>query len=157
MRTTETIMQRKILPCFFLLLVLSGLPVLGSRIVYGVIQHRLKIKMEGRFVPQIAKTSFYLKDAYFQWEDKVRFENGDLRVDYSPVSFLNPNGLRIRLSGKNLQVHLLGDWAKMEGVERATLEKFNADFSLGRKGLNEIYWVQVDSRAFQFQLKKSEK
>ena len=147
--------QKKIVFGVILFLLLIDLPVIGSWLVYRRIQNRLDLKIQGQFVSRIFVPVFYVRNASFEWNGKVRFEHGDLQVNYRPFSFLSPAGLRIHLSGENLQVRLLGDWAKMEGVENADLEKFDADFSLGRKGLNEIYWVQVESRAFQFHLKKS--
>lgn len=149
-------MQKIFLSAVVLVLFLAGLPVLGSWSVYKRLESRLDLKIQGRFSPRIFASAFDLNNAQFEWNGKVLFEKGDLKVEYNPFSFFLPQGLRVRLTGKNLQVRLLGDWAKMQGVEKADLQKFEADFSLGRKGLNEIYCVEVQSQVFQFQLKKSE-
>ena len=137
-------------------LFLATLPLIASWSVCQRLENRLNIQIEGRFVPVLFAPVFYLKDTQFEWNRKVRFEKGDLKVAYEPLSLLSREGLRVRLSGKDLKIRLLGDWARMQGVENADLEKFRADFSLGRKGLNEIYCVEAESKAFQFHLEKSE-
>ena len=148
--------KKNIFLLILIVFLLAVFPLAGSLAVCKHLEHRLDIKIQGQFAPGLFTPAFYLKNARFEWNGKVRFENGDLKVEYNPFSFLMPEGLRVRLTGKNLQVRLLGDWAKMQGVEKADLEKFEADFSLGRKGLNEIYCVEVESKAFQFHLRKSE-
>ena len=125
--------------------------------VFRRLEKKLDIQIQGGFAPVMFAPVFYLKKARFEWNRKVRFENGDLKAEYNPFSFFSPEGMRIRLSGKNLDVRLLGDWAAMQGVEQAHLEKLEADFSLGRKGLNEIYYLQVESNAFRFHIEKSKK
>ena len=135
---------------------LCSAPIPGAFWVRRQLQHRLDIKIEGNFIPMPFVPVFYLKDAHFEWRGRLRFENGDLKVCYNPFSFFAGRGIRIQLKGKKLDVRLLGDWAKMQGVEQASIEKLEADFSLGKKGLSEIYSVDVQSKAFQFRLKKSE-
>lgn len=148
-------MQRKIPAVFLIVLLFAGLPPAASWIVFKRLEKRLDLQIKGRFAPVIFAPVFYLKKARFEWNGKVRFENGDLKADYDLFSFFSPQGVRVRLSGKNLDVRLLGDWAMMQGVEQAHLEKFEVDFSLGRKGLNEIYYLQVDSNVFRFHMEKS--
>lgn len=147
---------RKKAPVFLLVLILFvALPPAANWAVFKRLEKRLDLRIEGRFAPVPFAPVFYLKNTRFEWKGKVFFENGDLKVDYRPLSFFSSEGMRTRLSGKNLDVRLLGDWAMMQGVEKAHLEKFDADFSLGRKGLNEIYYLQVESDVFQFHIKKS--
>ncbi len=144
---------------FLILLIalfLAVLPPAGSWMVCKRLEKRLDVKIEGDFVPAMLLPVFYLKNTRFEWKGKVRFEKGDLRVAYEPLSFFSRKGVRIRLSGKDLEMRLLGDWATMQGVEKTHLEKFEADFSVGAKGLNEIYYSEAQSKAFQFHIKKSE-
>ncbi len=135
---------------------LAGLPVLTSWGIYKHLENRLEIKIRGQFLPVPFAPVFYLKNAQFQWNGKVHFENGHLKVSYNPFSFLSSRGVRVRLTGGGLQVQLLGDWAKMQGVEKAALERFKAEFSVGANGINEIYCVEVQSPAFQFNLKETD-
>ncbi len=148
--------KNNLFPILFLVLFLAALLPAGSWLVFKRLEKRLDVKIQAHFSPAIFSPVFYLKNAHFEWKGKVRFEKGDLKVAYEPFSFFSREGLRIRLSGENLEMRLLGDWAAMQGVEHARVEKFGADFSVGAKGLNEIYYAEAHSSAFQFHIEKRE-
>src|SRR3990167_3298335 len=86
-----------------------ALPPVGGWMIRERLEKRLDIKIKGNFVPAMFSTVFYLKNARFEWKGKVRFEKGDLRVAYELLSFFSNRGVRIRLSGKDLEMRLLGD------------------------------------------------
>jgi len=143
----------------FVLVMIATLCVTSS--LLGVwarhkIEKRLKIETAGKFIPTFMATSFYLKDAHFDWDDKVQFLSGDLKVDFDLLSIFKEK-MRVRFSANNIAVKLIGDWAKTQGVGDIFLDHFDADMELGPKGkLSEIYSVNADSRKFQFHIKKSE-
>ena len=148
--------HKRAVPIFLCFVLIAAAPIVGACWVHYELQRRLEMKIEGKFIPMPFAPVFYLKDSHFEWNGKVRFESGDLKIQYNPFFLLAGGGIHVRLEGKNLQVRLLGDWAKMQGVEQAAIENLEADFSLGKKGLSEVYFVDVRSRAFQFKLKKSD-
>jgi hypothetical protein len=56
-----------------------------------------------------------------------------------------------------VNVRFLGEWSKMQGHEKVTLNQLKADVALDPKGLAEIYEIHADSPVFQFHINKSEK
>lgn len=143
--------------------------VLPSLIGLGVwreLQHRLKIEMGGKFVPAVLLPSFEIRDAHFEWDDKVKLISGHLKVEYHPMAYLlsrgpwiparTPAALRITLSGNQLVAELLGSWAERQGLRSLPIDRFHADLALGPRGLDEIFSLEVDSPVFQFHVQKSE-
>src|SRR5262245_38611857 len=107
----------KVLWVFFLVAVLAfAAPLAGGLKIRRALQTRLELVMSGKFVPAPFAPSFRLKDAAFEWRGKVRLDSGDLLVHYDPAALLR-NTLKLRLSGTGLEIRLLDDWAKSQGVE----------------------------------------
>ena len=82
--------------------------------------------------------------------------SGDFKVEYDPLSLLPGRNLRLRLSGKNFKVHLMGGWSRMNGVEDAAVDSFFGDIELDSKGISEIHALHAQSPVFQFHIGKNE-
>ena len=82
--------------------------------------------------------------------------SGELKVRYTlwPVS---PGKIRLTLASSNLQIELLGDWARSQGVSVASLNKFETIFDLGERGIEEVETLEARGPQFQFLIKESEK
>ena len=132
-------------------------PASLSYAVSTLLQHRLGIRVTGNFIPSLFVPNFSMKNASFEWKDKVQLVSGDLKVEYRPLSLLPWKRLRIRLSGKGFHVNLLGSWAKMQGVQNAVVDSFGADFEMDAREIREIYLLDAQSKAFQFHIQQSEK
>ena len=117
-------------------------------------EERMNLKIHGIFLPVFFLPTFYLQNTSLEWDQHVKVISGTLRVDYDLFSFLPGDGLSVRLSGKKLSVELLGDWAAMEGVRSAQIDRFEAKFKLGKEGIREIDYFTAESPAFQFRLKR---
>lgn len=117
---------------------------------------RLKIQIQGRFEPVALFPSFYLRDLQFTWKEKVKLTSGDLKVNYRLGRLLERNGLGVELEGKNLEVEFLDKWAKLQGVEKVTLQSFYADLELGPEGLREVYSLDARAPSFQFRIRRTE-
>ena len=151
-------MRRKITTALFFLLVLAVFgPAVAGFWVRSKIEHCLKTQIAGTYVPRWFRPSFTLRNVRFEWKQKVEFVSGDLRVDYRPWSLISGGPLRVRLSSGKLGVRLKGEWARLEGVEDLSLDRFEADLGFGREGIREIYGVEALSPRFQFHIKNSEK
>jgi hypothetical protein len=140
--------------CFLLA---GVLPPLSGYLVYREIQHRMKLKIAGDFSPAFHFPGFYLRNAHFQWEDRVELLSGNMTVQYDPLSLLRGELLRIVISSRGAAIRLTGAWEKMQGVNNAVIDVFDCDLGLGRKGIREIYGLELRSPAFQFHVKKSDK
>ena len=124
--------------------------------VKNQIQNQMHTEIRAKCIPFFILPSLYLRDLRFKWHDKIEFLSGDLKVDYSLIPFLEPR-LRLKLKGKNLAVRLLGEWARMEGVQSVNLEHLDADLEFRGGVLAEVHSIDARSPSFQFQIKKSEK
>ncbi len=156
-------MRGKIRSILFLLLFAMFLPPLLGVGVWQTLQHRLGIRVGGVYCPSILVPSFTIRGAHFEWDDKVKLVSGNIKVGYHPVSYLVRNflltrsaPLRTRLSGRNLDIELLGNWSQMQGLHRVKLDLFEADLVFGPSGIQEIYLLRAESPQFQFHIEKSE-
>lgn len=131
--------------------------VVSGFVVFHQIQKRLDLQIEAKFVPSFLLPGFDLKNVRFQWEGHVEFLSGDVRVQYDPLSLLFGKQIRIRVRSESSSVRLIGDWARMQGVEKARVDRLDAEVGLGRKGIREIYGVELESPEFQFHVRKSDR
>lgn len=129
---------------------------LGGMWVQFQIQKRIHLELRGNFAPVFFRPSFYLRNAHVEWKRKVELESGTLKVEYNPVSLLTGKYLRVKLSGENLPIQFLGEWAQMQGIQKVTLKNFDADLELDASGIREIFYLNAESPGFQFHIKKSE-
>ncbi|HOW88040.1 MAG TPA: hypothetical protein P5561_02015 [Candidatus Omnitrophota bacterium] len=125
--------------------------------VYHELQARLKIRMEGKYVPYIFIPSFKVKQGSFTWEDRVRLVEGNFKVTFDPLTLISRRGIRIILKSKGSKIQFIGSWAEQQGIERVTVDYLIADIILGRRGLAGINEVEVRSPSFQFSLKNADK
>lgn len=150
-------MGRGIRSLLVLLVILMLAPAAVGLWVYGAIQHRMNLDFKGTFVPTVLQPVFYLRNARFEWQDKVRFVSGTLKVEYDPLSLIRRNPIRLKLQGQNIEIEFLGDWAEIQGVENVTLDEFRVDFGVSPDGIREIYFLDAQSPVFQFHVEKSKK
>ena len=125
--------------------------------VYHELQSRLKIRLEGQYVPALFTPSFEVRRGAFTWEDRVQLVDGNFKVAFDPLTLVSQRGIRIILTSKASRIKLLGSWAEQEGVENAAVDSMVADIVLGRHGLSGINEVDVRSQNFQFSLKSVDK
>lgn len=126
-------------------------------LVFHQIQRCLDLKIAGQFVPSFLFPGFYVRDVRFQWEGRVEFLSGDVEVRYDPLSAILGKLLRIRVKSESSSIRLTGDWARMQGVEQARVDRLDAEVGLARKGIREIYGIELESPEFQFHVRKSDK
>jgi len=143
-----------VLAAFLLLSVMS----LGLNFwVYHELQSRLKIRVEGRYLPSVFLPSFEVQHGTFAWEDRVRLVDGNFKVTFDPLTLVSQRGMRIILTSRASKIRFLGSWALQQGVEDATVDFLLADIILGRRGLAGINEVEARSQSFQFSLKNADK
>lgn len=120
--------------------------------VFDQIQRRIEVRISGTWVPSLWKPSFTVKQAAFEWKDRVRFLSGDVKVDYDPWDLWARRNFRIRLLSENAAIQFLGEWGQLQGGEKMTVDKLFADIALDTQGLKEIYAAEVKSPSYQFQI-----
>lgn len=120
--------------------------------VFDQIQKRIEIQISGIWVPSVWKPAFKVRQAAFQWKERIRLLSGDVEVEYDPLDLWVRRNFRIRLSSTNARIQFLGDWSKLQGGGEMAVEKLFADIALDTKGLKEIYAVEVKSPSYQFQI-----
>jgi hypothetical protein len=138
-------------------LALSALSLGLNFWVYHELQTRLKIRMEGKYIPAVFYPSFEVRQASFSWEDRVRLMDGNFKVTFDPLTLVSQRGIRIILKSHSSKIKFLGGWALQQGVEDATVDFLVADILLGRHGLAGINEVEARSQSFQFSLKNADK
>lgn len=124
--------------------------------VWHELEKRLDTKISGSYAPAFFLPSFEIRDVRFEWDEKVKLLSGHLKVGYDPLGFLFGQDLRVRLSGRDLKAELLGEWAESQGLRELPLEEFQAEITVGPKGLKEISSLTVESSVFQFHIQKTE-
>lgn len=138
----------------FLVLIL-GLSFGADYIAYNQIQKQLPFKIHGKIAPKWLQSSFIVEDIHFQWQDRVQLMPGDLEITYDPLTVFKEDA-RLKLEGHNLQITLLGDWAKLQDASNIQLKRFFADLGLNREGVTEIYGIEAIGPQFQFVIQPSE-
>lgn len=131
------------------------LQFLTGLVVMRQIQKRLEIEIGGIFWPVPLAPSFFSSDARFEWKNKVTLLSGNVKIDYNAFPWVTRNTIRIKIKGRNIKARLAGDWSKMQGVEQITVDTFEADVDVARKGLGEIYLVRAESPSFHFEIKRN--
>lgn len=121
--------------------------------VYTELQSRLKIRMDGQYIPALFIPSFEVRHGNFTWEDRVELVDGNFKVQFDPLTLVSQQGIRIIMTSRASKIRLLGSWAEQEGIESATVDSLVADILLGRRGLAGINEIEVHSQSFQFSLK----
>jgi hypothetical protein len=141
----------------------AGLVILGLMASSGAveiwvcheIQARLHIKIEGKYDPMFFRPAFRIRDARFTWRQKVELLSGDLNVRYDLLKLVSSNQIRVRLSGRDLKVKLLGSWSKIQGIENAVIRNLDTGIAIGPGGLEKIDYLELDSDEFQFRIHES--
>jgi len=147
-------MKKKEGVILLILLLLLATPYGFNYWVYHQIQDRLGIEIQGDFRPDIFVPKFEVRDATFDWEDRVMYEKGDIRVSFDWLHLFFKEGIRIRIESQNSQIKLLGEWAKLQGVSEASIDSLIADLVVTSSGLSDIYEVEARSKDFQFSIHK---
>lgn len=137
---------------------LAALVSLGVNFwVFKEIQKRLKVHLEGQYVPTVFVPSFRLEKGSFNWEDRVRLVEGSIKVGFDPLTLFSGRGMRIVVKSSGAKIKFLGNWAVQEGIEDATVDTLYADVILGRRGISGINEIEARSPKFQFSLKNVDK
>jgi len=130
------------------------MPVIGFWI-WCELGPRFDAQIEGNFRPRWFSTSFDVNHLKLDWNDKVRIESGNLKVQYDLVSLFKGGGLRVQLSGSEIPVVLLGSWAQASSRPDVTLDHFFADLTLTRGGIRDIHRVEAHSPELKFYIGKN--
>lgn len=149
-------MRRKWVICFVVaLLSVLLLPMVASYWVRGLLEQSLKTEIHARVLPVPATTQFFLKDASLDWGEKVKLVSGDLKVTYFPLRLLRGEPLVVEIYGENLNVVLLGEWAKEYNVEQVMFRVVDFKFALGEQGFQRIYRFKADSPIIKLSIEES--
>ena len=135
----------------FLVQLLSGIWVSYE------LQRRLDLRVKGTFWPIPFLPSFYSHPARLEWKNRITLLSGSVKIDYNLLPLVIKNSIRVKVTGKNIRARLSGEWAKMEGVQDATIDRLDADLEIAPRGVGEIYFVNVQSPSFQFHIQRTVK
>lgn len=145
---------------FFVFIILSVmlvlLPFFAGTMVKSEVSNRLGFGLEGQVRPYLFQAKFTLKQAQFEWKEKIKFISGDLIVEYDWLEWLLSARLPFRVTGKNLKVALLGDWQLKTKSNPADIKCLDALLVLDKNGVKEIGRLNIQSDEFQFQINQAE-
>ncbi len=150
-------MVGKIRIIVFLILIILLLPAASGYWIRLELEKRTEMEIGGTYIPRLIFPSFFLRDAHFAWDDKVKLVSGHLKVDYDLFSLLSGRPLRVTLTSSNLTIKLLGEWADMEGISDVQLDRFYADLAFDGDGLREVFQVHAESPTLQFHFGESKR
>jgi len=149
-------MKKQAIIVLILIVAAFAVPSLVGFWVYQEVQQRLKIDIQGDFRPVLLQPAFRIRNASFDYKDKVAMVSGDISIHYDLRSILQQKMIRIRIDGDDAAIELKGLWSKMQGVGAVKLDLFHAELGLGLEGIQEIYAVEAKAPGLQFQIHKSE-
>lgn len=142
--------MKKVVFFIGLLILTLAVPPSFSFFIYKEVSKRTRAEVQGQFSPVFFSPSFNLSKASIQWDDKVRISSGDLHVEYSPLTFLKGGGVRIKISGVDLPVQLMGSFAGMAPKNSVTIQDFYADVTINKDGLQEIHMIRAEAPEMHF-------
>ncbi len=122
------------------------------RWILSKVGESLGVRVQGRIFPAFLGCSFTVKSLRLHWKDKVRVEEGQIRLSYAIASLLNAEGVRIQVEGRLLRVRLLGDWQYLSVGQSQLIDKVFADFVFNSDGLKQILTLDVSSPALSLQI-----
>lgn len=148
-------MIRTLVSLLIVLALFFSVPYVSNLWVGNQLQKELDLEFEGKVKPKMFVAAFDVVDPKITWNERISLSRGKLSVDYQLLDLLTGLPLRLQFSGENVGVKLLGDWAQMQGVEDAVLDKLFVDVAVGRSGLEEVYSVFVKSPKLNFEMKET--
>ena len=140
-----------LLLCLLGLTLVVVLPPLLGFVVYKEIGKRTETQIDGVFTPAFFTSSFNIENVSIEWQEKVKLNSGNLNVVYQLWPFLTGRGLRLKISGQNLPVTLMGDLVNLAPQESIIIQDFYADLTISNNGLQEINALKAISPEMQFQ------
>lgn len=135
----------------FLVLAVGFSPAVGWW-VFKRVEKSLEVPVQGRFEPHYFQAAFTVRQAAFNWENKIGLEAGDIQVKYSLLSLFSSGGIKITLSGRALPVKFLGDLSRISPRERVKVDDFFAELVIDTQGLKEVAALRIKSPELQFQM-----
>lgn len=116
------------------------------------VEKSLHVPVQGRFEPHYFQTSFTVRKAQFNWENKISLDSGDIQVRYDLLSLFSAGGITIKISGQSLPVKFLNDLARISPREQVLLDDFFAELVINTQGLKEVVALRIKSPELQFQM-----
>lgn len=138
-----------------LLLAVGFSPAAGWWVLKHV-EKSLRVPVQGRFEPHFFQTSFTVRQAQFNWENKISLDAGDIRVGYDLLSLVSSGGITIEISGQSLPVRFLNDLARISPREQVVLDDFFAKLVINTQGLKEVVALRIKAPELQFQVGRQE-
>ncbi len=120
------------------------------------VEKSLDVPVQGRFEPHYFQTSFTVRQARFNWENKISLDAGDIKVDYDLLSLFSAGGITIEIRGQSLPVKFLNDLARISPREQVVLDEFFAELVINTQGLKEVVALRIKAPELQFQMGRQE-
>lgn len=146
-------MSKKTLGFLILLLFVSvGFSPAMGWWVFKRVEKSLHVPVQGRFEPHYFQTSFIVRQAEFNWENKISLDGGDIKVGYDLLSLFSAGGIKIEISGQSLPVRFLNDLARISPREEVLVNDFFAELVINTQGLKEVAALRIKAPELQFQM-----
>ncbi len=129
-------------------IVFWGGPYVGMWGVRQIVRERLDLSIEGQYTPVWGQMAFRIRSPEAVWEDRVRFQGGEIRVDYHFPSWKGKK-LYMDVSGHSIQVEFLNAWDHLHQGP-FPLSKLQSSILVGQEGLEDIHRLDVESPVFEF-------
>lgn len=151
--------MRKIILGFWVLLLVVAVgfsPAVGWWVLKRV-EKSLHVPVQGRFEPHYFQNSFTMRQAEFNWENKISLDAGDINVGYDLLSLFSTGGITIEISGQELPVKFLNELARISPREHVILDEFFAELVINSQGLKEVVALRIKAPELQFQMGRQER
>lgn len=126
------------------------------QVVVRFVEKALDLKVSGRIQPVRGKFEFSISSLNTEWDQKIKINSGQISVHYGIKNF-NPYEWHIRITGRNVDAELRGDWVSIAGGESALFSDFYADLMFDQNGIKEIMALRAESPTIQFRFGEASK
>lgn len=138
------------------LLLAAAVPAGASFWAWQQIRDRSGIEVAGTFRPHWGRWLFEVRDFRLNWNGRIRLSGNRLTVEYDPGSLFRQDGLKVRVSGRDLPAELDESMAVMTGRSQLRLDFLEAALILDRQGLKEVTGLDARAGVFQFRFGETE-
>jgi hypothetical protein len=137
-------------------ILLTGLANVGAGVfVLKRLERKAEAPIQGTFLPDLFRPSFTVKNSKLDWQGRFQILKGTFYVQYDPLFLLPGRKFRTQIQGENLEVRLLGELAKSQGLQEVQIDRVEADLAFVRKGAPEILYFDIDSPQLQIHLSQA--
>lgn len=134
------------------LLIVMVLPVFANQIFLLRLEKQLGVELKKRPLFLFEPGRIVLPEASFEYQGRFEVRSGWVEIRYAAGWVIGFQGT-VEINGKNLQVVMGRDFARLVGRDRVFIDHVSVEFAVTKEQGMEINSFEVQSKEIQFQIK----